>query len=410
MEDCQAHVLGFVTSLPRRCRQFFMFGVLLSANLCISYARAQEVANTKYASATTTKPKAEAEALTPTPSLRDALFEELANDAERFQRQFGIVKRVVRLVSPTIVHIDAFGELDQQPDEAGSGIIIELNNEYYVLTNRHVVDTQRLSNVKIKTDEGELLQATKQWADPGTDVAVIKVVADKVLPARLGNSSEVEIGDFALAVGSPFGLSHSVSYGIISAKGRWDLAIGEAQGTVRFQDFLQTDAAINPGNSGGPLLNLKGEVIGINTAIASNSGGNEGIGFSIPINLAINVARQLIQNGAVSTAYLGVRLDHDFDEKLSRNRVLAQQLGLARPKGAFVKSVTEGSPADRARLKAGDVVTEFNGVKVRDDDHLINLVSLTPLNEVVSLNIVRDRREYFVHVRVGLRKDFEAAE
>lgn len=344
----------------------------------------------------------------PSLSLRDALFEELAHDAERFQRQYGIVKRVVRLVSPTIVHIDAYSETSS--NEAGSGIIIKLNDVFYVLTNRHVVDTPLLEGIKIKTDEGELLQPVKKWADSATDVAVIQVASKDLLPTRVGDSDKVEIGDFVLAVGSPFGLSHSVSYGIISAKGRWDLAIGEAnEEAVRFQDFLQTDAAINPGNSGGPLLNLRGEVVGINTAIASNSGGNEGIGFSIPINLAINVAKQLVQSGAVSTAYLGVRLDHDFDEKLNHNRTLARQLGLSRARGAFVKSVTKGSPADQARLQAGDIVVEFNGVRVEDDDHLINLVSLTPLNEVVSLNIVRARREYFVHVRVGKRRDFEPA-
>ena len=268
MEDCQSGVrkelaLDRIRTLPRYGRRLLMCVSLALA--CASMSVAQDLPKTKYASATTSKLQ---QSPSTTPSLRDALFDELASDAERYQRQYGIVKRVVRLVSPTIVHIDAYGET--QADEAGSGIIIELNGGYYVLTNRHVVDTQGLSNVKIKTDEGELLQATKQWSDSGTDVAVIQVKADKLLPARLGNSSEVEIGDFVLAVGSPFGLSHSVSYGIISAKGRWDLAIGEAQGSVRFQDFLQTDAAINPGNSGGPLLNLKGEVIGLNTAIASN--------------------------------------------------------------------------------------------------------------------------------------------
>ena len=220
-------------------------------------------------------------------SLRNALFEELAADAEQYQKQFGIVKRVVRLVRPSIVHIDAFAEGAEANtiDEAGSGIIHRIDDVLYVLTNRHVVDTSSLSQIKIRTDDGEPLQLTKIWSDPGTDVAVIQVASNDLLPARIGDSSKVEIGDFALAVGSPFGLSHSVSYGIISAKGRWDLALG--QSAVRFQDFLQTDAAINPGNSGGPLLNLKGEVIGINTAIASSSGGNEGIGFSIPINLSL---------------------------------------------------------------------------------------------------------------------------
>ena len=342
-------------------------------------------------------------------SLRNALFEELAADAEQYQKQFGIVKRVVRLVRPSIVHIDAFAEGAEANtiDEAGSGIIHRIDDVLYVLTNRHVVDTSSLSQIKIRTDDGEPLQLTKIWSDPGTDVAVIQVASNDLLPARIGDSSKVEIGDFALAVGSPFGLSHSVSYGIISAKGRWDLALG--QSAVRFQDFLQTDAAINPGNSGGPLLNLKGEVIGINTAIASSSGGNEGIGFSIPINLAVSVARQLIRDGAVSTAYLGVRLDHDFATKLSADGTLTNKLGLSRNKGAFVKAVTPNSPADDARLRPGDVVTEFNGVRVEDDDHLINLVSLTPIDNVVSVAIVRNRQAYMVQVRVGRRRDFEVA-
>lgn len=343
-------------------------------------------------------------------SLRDALFDELADDAERFQEQYGIVKRVVRLVRPTIVHIESYSNTSNNLqsntlDEAGSGVIININGGFYVLTNRHVVDTASLSNVKIRTDEGVNLPAVRMWSDSGTDVAVIKIKGDGLMAARLGNSQEVDIGDFVLAVGSPFGLSHSVSYGIISAKGRWDLALGE--GSVRFQDFLQTDAAINPGNSGGPLLSLRGEVIGINTAIASNSGGNEGIGFSIPINLAINVADQLIRNGAVSTAYLGVKLDDSFDIRLAANPNLADGFGLKYSKGAFVKAVTPGSPAARARFEVGDIVTLFNGVRVEDDDHLVNLVSLTPVNEIVSVHIVRAQKEYLVHVRVGRRSDFE---
>lgn len=341
-------------------------------------------------------------------SLREALFDELAADAERYQRQFGIVKRVVRLVRPSIVHIDAYAEGEDGVaviDEAGSGIIYKIDGQFYVLTNRHVVDTASLDNLKIRTDDGESLKLLKLWADPSTDVAVIQLGSRNLSSARIGDSNQVEIGDFVIAVGSPFGLSHSVSHGIISAKGRWDLALG--QSNVRFQDFLQTDAAINPGNSGGPLLSLKGEVIGINTAIASNSGGNEGIGFSIPINLAVQFARQLIRDGSISTAYLGVRLDHEFESRLRADRSLASRLGLSRKRGAFVKAITPGSPADQAQLQVGDVVTEFNGIRVQDDNHLINLVSLTPINKVVAVNIVRDQQAYMVHVRVGRRRDFE---
>ena len=343
-------------------------------------------------------------------SLRDALFDELARDANRFQEQYGIVKRVVKLVRPTIVHIDAYAASNKSggSDEAGSGIIIKIKDQLYILTNRHVVETSSLDKVKIRTDDGELPKATRIWSDSATDVAVIRVASKDLLPARIGNSNEVEIGDFVLAVGSPFGLSHSVTYGIISAKGRWDLALGDGAAAIRFQDFLQTDAAINPGNSGGPLLNLRGEVIGINTAIASNSGGNEGIGFSIPINLAVNVARQLVTDGAVSTAYLGVRLDDEFAVKMNRDDSIRRRLGLAKAIGAFVKSVTPGSPAAEAQLVPGDVIVEFNGSRVQDDDHLINLVSLTPVNEIVTLNVVRASKEYLFHVRVGRRRDFEA--
>ena len=358
-----------------------------------------------------------ADSLESTVSLRDALFDELAQDAERYQKQYGIVKRVVRLVSPTIVHIDAYAApvstrgretKHTSIEEAGSGIIIELDEQFYVLTNRHVIDRANLESITIRTDKGDRLTPARLWADPSTDVAVIGMAASQqLLPARIGNSREVEIGDFVLAVGSPFGLSHSVSYGIVSAKGRWDLELGQGDGIVRFQDFLQTDAAINPGNSGGPLLNLRGEVIGINTAIASNSGGNEGIGFSIPIHLALNVAKQLIEQGSVSTAYLGVRLDHDFVQKMVDDQTVANELGLSRIGGAFVKSVTQGSPAAEARIRNGDVILEFDGTRVEDDDHLINLVSLTPLNQVVTVMIMRARRPYLVHVRLGKRRDFE---
>ena len=243
------------------------------------------------------------------------------------------------------------------------------------------------------------------WSNTSTDVAVIRITEKDLLPARLGDSNRVEIGDFVLAVGSPFGLSHSVSYGIVSAKGRWDLALG--RGDVGLQDFLQTDAAINPGNSGGPLLNLYGEVIGINTAIASNSGGNEGIGFSIPINLALNVAKQLVRRGSVATAYLGVVLDNRIGQQLSRETNVAREFGLSQPGGAIVKDITPGSPAADAEIKRGDIIVEFNGVRVEDDRHLVNLVSLTPLEAVVSVDVVRKKQLRTIHMRVGRRSDYE---
>ena len=214
-------------------------------------------------------------------------------------------------------------------------MIVEINGKPYILTNRHVVDDASLSNINIHLADGRLLHPTNVASDRRTDVAILTLDAQDVMPARLGDSGRVEIGDFVLAVGSPFGLSHSVTYGIISAKGRRDLELGD--GSIKYQDFFQTDAAINPGNSGGPLLNLRGEVIGINTAIASSSGGSEGIGFTIPINMAISVARQLVEQGRPMRAYLGVGLNDTFGP------ADASRLGLPSGRGAW-------SPASPRRL------------------------------------------------------------
>ena len=183
-----------------------------------------------------------------------------------------------------------------------------------------------------------------------------------VLPREEG----VQIGDTVLAIGSPFGLSHSVTLGIVSAKGRRDLDLGE--GGIRFQNFIQTDAAINPGNSGGPLINLRGEVVGLNTCIASSSGGSEGIGFAIPISMVMFVARQLVETGAVSRAYLGVALDKKFA------LATAHGLGMTRPVGALVTGITPGSPAEEIGLLPNDVILEFDGEPIDDDDHLVSLV------------------------------------
>ena len=214
-----------------------------------------------------------------------------------------------------------------------------------------------------------------------------------VVPAKLGDSSSVEIGDFVLAVGSPFGLSHSVTYGIISAKGRRDLQLG-VEG-VRYQDFFQTDAAINPGNSGGPLLNLRGEVIGINTAIASSSGGSEGIGFTIPINIAMFVAKQLIDQGVVVRAMLGVTCDSLYDDSFAR------RVGLPRRMGVRVNGITPDTAAEDVGIEVGDIILVYDGVNIEDDDHLINQVKLTPINKEVTLTLYRDGRTVELKTKVG---------
>ncbi len=213
--------------------------------------------------------------------------------------------------------------------------------------------------------------------------------------ATLGDSDKMEVGDFVLAMGSPFGLSQSFTYGIISGKGRRNLQLGN-KATVK--DFLQTDAAINPGNSGGPLVNMHGEVIGINTAIASNSGYSEGCGFAIPINLFMFVARQLIDNGKVTRAFIGVNLNSKFGP------VESAKLGLPRLMGAQVTAVTPGSPADKVKLQPNDVILEFNRVPIEDDGHLVNVVSTSEVGTTVPMLVFRNRETFSVQIELVERE------
>lgn len=336
---------------------------------------------------------------------QDRLYEEIAVEVAALEKQGNLLKKVVRAAKPSVVHIEARktavssvrGTI-RATEEAGSGVIIEHNGRFYVLTNRHVIRDSNLSQIKIELSDGRLTNPTKIWSDSGTDVAVMAVSVPRVIPAKLGDSDSLEIGDFVLAFGSPFGLSHSVTYGIISAKGRHDLKLGDG---VKFQNFLQTDAAINPGNSGGPLLNLRGQVVGINTAIASSSGGNDGIGFTIPINMAMYVAKQLIDRGQVTRAYLGVRLDSRF------NAAQAAEIGLPRPTGARVSGLTPGSPAEAAKIMPGDVILQINDVRVEDDDHLVNMISVLPVGKEVELLIFRDGKAARLKLKVGDRSQFE---
>lgn len=330
---------------------------------------------------------------------RDRLYAELAADVAELEQRGSILKRVVKLATPAVVHIEAKRDNENlkparaDAEEAGSGVIIERRGKRFVLTNRHVIKYSTLSGINIKLSDGRIVHPKQVWSDPGTDVAIMAIASESISPARIGDSSRLEIGDFVLAVGSPFGLSHSVTYGIISAKGRRDLRLGDDG--VQYQDFLQTDAAINPGNSGGPLLNLRGEVIGLNTAIASATGANEGIGFAIPINMVMVIADQLIERGTVVRAFLGVRLDSSFGP------AEAAQLGLARPEGARVTGITRSSPAELARIQVGDVILEFDGTRIEDDMHLINLVSLTPVHKEVEVHLLREGRPVGLRVRVA---------
>jgi len=332
---------------------------------------------------------------------RAKLYEALSREVTTLERQSNVLKAVIKLVQPTVVHIEAektdIGSLQYRGksahiEEAGSGYVVRLGGRNYVLTNGHVIKSAKVQNIKIRFADGRVISPTRAWSDPETDIAVMAVDVSNLVASKLGNSDLVEMGDFVLAVGSPFGLSHSITFGIVSATGRWDLKLGEG---VRFQHFIQTDAAINPGNSGGPLINLRGEVIGMNTAIASSSGGNEGIGFSIPINLAVSIARQLVENNAVARAFLGVKLDAKFDT------ASAIKVGLQRVRGARISEVTANSPAADARLQADDVILEYGGVRIDNDSHLINLVNLTEVGREIPILVYRDHKPIRLSVKVG---------
>lgn len=351
---------------------------------------------------------AQAQVLAPAPvdlSQRERLFEELHRDVEILDRQLSIYRRVVQLVSPSVVHVEATPlpeyRFRRDVEEAGSGVIVLIQGRHYVLTNRHVIKHSDEQRVRLELYDGRQLSPTRIWKDKETDVAVLGIPDPGVPPARLGDSDRAEIGEIVMAFGSPFNLRQSVTRGIISAKGRSNLDLGD--GGVDYQNFLQTDAAINPGNSGGPLVNLRGEVIGLNTAIASNSGGNDGIGFSIPVNIAARIMRQLIETGRVERGFLGVTLDGYFDSRA------AQFVGLPRLMGARVKRVSAGSPAALAGLQQDDVILRFNDIAIENDHHLISLVKLSEVGRDVRLSVLRQGEILEKRALVGRLDDYADA-
>ena len=263
----------------------------------------------------------------------------------------------------------------------GSGVVVDKRG--YILTNNHVIDQATKIQVQLNGDATRYT-AKLIGADDDTDLAVIKIEANKDLPtAKLGNSEGVQVGDWVLAIGSPFGLQATVTAGIISAKDR----AGMSGPNHQFQRFLQTDAAINPGNSGGPLVDLAGQVIGINTAIITGSRGYEGVGFALPSNTAINVYDQLISNGKVTRGSIGVQ----FQEEISTNPITLKSLGA--PYGVVIELVEPGGPAEKAGLKPGDVITAVNGQPVRTGNDLVNPIAQAAVGSKIKLNYVRDRAQ-----------------
>ena len=333
-------------------------------------------------------------------------YDQLARQYEQFRVIDQTFNRVAKVVSPTVVHIVSRknGRRDDGSparfEETGSGVIVRADfdegKSRFVLTNNHVVEGAEAADISLHLNDGRVLKPVQVWNDPKVDVAVMKLDRTDLPASRLGDSDLTLVGTCVMAVGSPFGLTHSVSQGIISARGRYEAELEEDG--VENQDFLQTDAAINPGNSGGPLVNMKGEVIGINTAIASNGGGNEGVGFSIPINLARWAMNQLVTIGHVSRGAIGLQLQ----ELTARD---AAGIGLERPRGARVGSVQPGSPAAIAGMAPGDVVLKFNQTDVIDFNHLINLVSTTPIGAKAVLEVWRDRKPIQAEVTVADRSE-----
>ena len=274
----------------------------------------------------------------------------------------------------------------QRPRQSsGSGVIVDAKKGY-VLTNHHVIADAAEIMVTLK-DKREVI-AKLLGSDEGTDIALLKIDADNLAELPIGDSSDMKVGDYVIAVGNPFGLSQTVTSGIVSAVGRSGLNI------EGYEDFIQTDASINPGNSGGALVNLKGELIGINTAIIGPSGGNVGIGFAVPTSMAKSVMMQLASSGSVSRGRIGVQIQNMSPE-------LAKNLGIDQASGALVGGVEKGTPAESAGIKAGDVITAVNGAAVQGASELRNRVGMTPVGTPLELTVMRGTETKHVKVTIG---------
>lgn len=270
----------------------------------------------------------------------------------------------------------------------GSGVIV--TEDGYIITNNHVVEGA--DDVKVETPGGTRYAARVIGTDTATDTAILKIDADKLPAITIGTSEGLEVGDVVLAIGNPFGIGQTVTMGIISGLGRTDLGILGFNG---YEDFIQTDAAINMGNSGGALIDAQGRLIGINTAILSRTGGNVGVGFAIPIDMARNVVQSLTTSGKVSRGFLGIGIQPVTPE-------LARQFKLPAPTGALVGGFAEGkSPAREAGIKPGDVIIEFNGKKIADDRHLRLTVSQTPPNTESTVKVIRDGSEKTFKIKLA---------
>jgi Do/DeqQ family serine protease len=333
----------------------------------------------------------------------EAPVKEVPKDILAAQQAF---TNVVKSITPSVVNIstvskkklvqpyfefspffgDFFGGKPQpryrRETSLGSGFII--NKEGYILTNDHVV--KEAESIQVKLSNEKVYNGKVVGEDPKTDLAVIKINTQESLPtAVLGDSDKLQVGQWAIAIGNPFGLDRTVTVGVVSATGRSNMGI------ETYEDFIQTDASINPGNSGGPLLNVYGEVIGINTAIVA---AGQGIGFAIPINMAKQVVAQLIKKGSVSRGWLGVSIQPVTDD-------IAQSFGLKKARGALVSDIMAGSPAEKAGIRQGDVITRFAGKEIRDARQLQLVVADTPIGQKVDVEVFRDGKPLIIPVTLA---------
>jgi serine protease Do/serine protease DegQ len=324
---------------------------------------------------------------------------------------------MVKRVSPAVVNIATKGTVKEQPGQrnplmddpffrrffevpherqfrsAGSGVIVDAKNGY-IVTNFHVVENA--TEITVTLLDNRSFSATVVGSDEGADIAVLQVKQPNLVAMALGDSSRLEVGDYVVAIGNPFGLAHTVTAGIVSALGRTGI------NPDGYEDFIQTDASINPGNSGGALVNLHGELVGINSAIYSSSGGNIGIGFAIPVNMVKGVMDQLIKYGQVKRGILGVQLYNVTPD-------IAKEFGVAESSGALVAGVAQGSAAERAGVKTGDIITSINGVPKKDAGELRNSIGMLRVGDKVEIGLLRDGKPRTVTAIIAERGDAETA-
>ncbi|MGR8935415.1 MAG: DegQ family serine endoprotease [Gammaproteobacteria bacterium] len=281
------------------------------------------------------------------------------------------------------------GYVPRETKSLGSGFII--SSDGYILTNHHVV--KNADEIVVKLQDRRELEAKLIGSDPRTDIALLKVKANGLPLVRIGSADRLQVGEWVLAIGSPFGFESSVTAGIVSAKGR-------SLPGDNYVPFIQTDVAINPGNSGGPLFNMEGEVVGINSQIYSRTGGFMGLSFAIPIDVALNVVEQLKTTGKVSRGWLGVQIQ-------DVTRELAESFNMDRPHGALVAKVIPGSPAEKAGLQIGDVIVEFNGQVIETSSELPPLVGMTPVGKAAVLKLIRQGKREELSIDIGLLPEEE---